>query len=52
MLRFAFYYRGIFKREIEAETFQDALEKLIAGGSIFGIDPEDYDEYQILEGVC
>lgn len=50
MFHFAFYYGGIFKRVIEADTFQDALEKLIVGGSIFGIDPEDYEYYEILDG--
>lgn len=49
MFLFAFYYCGIFKRVIEADTFQDALEKLIAGGSFCGIDPEDYDDYEILD---
>lgn len=50
MFHFVFYYAGIFKRVIEADTFQDALEKLIAGGSVFGIGPLYYDSYDILDG--
>lgn len=48
MIRYAFYYGGIFKREIFANSFDEAKEKLIEGGSIFGIDPEDFDEWEIL----
>lgn len=46
---FRFYYRGLFKRDVKADTYTEALRVLSdSTETVFGIHPLDFDDYDLL----
>lgn len=46
---FRFYYRGLFKLDVNADTFTEALRVLSnSTETVFGIHPLDFDGYDLL----